>query len=174
MSGVTGDLQSATGLAAFMIGAYGMGDSLFSYLALSPGIQPDGALREPVERLISEEYRKVKKLIESNKEAVIAIAEALILRNELTDIDVDEILARKEAEHPFVNPNKLEERPTLGFSMPRALPEPANGRRNGKAPHRPAIEPVIIPTAARPTAEPPAPSAELGPEAESGDTSETA
>jgi hypothetical protein len=42
-------------------------------------------------------------MIEQNREAVIAIAEALILRNELTDIDVNDILHRIEATHPFVN-----------------------------------------------------------------------
>ncbi|HEX5690110.1 MAG TPA: AAA family ATPase, partial [Roseiflexaceae bacterium] len=167
MSGVTGDLNSATSLAVYMLGMYGLGDSLFSYAALG-GVQPDGALREPVEKLIAEEYRKVKKLLEENKDAVIAIAEALILRNELTDIDVDEILARVEAEHQFVNPSKRDERPSLGFSAPRALPEATNGRRNGK--HAPrTIEPVIIPTAARPTEPPSSPSAELGEQTDEAD-----
>ena len=42
-------------------------------------------------------------MVDQNRDAVIAIAEALILRNELTDIDVNDILARVEATHPFVN-----------------------------------------------------------------------
>jgi cell division protease FtsH len=163
MSGVTSDLENATAVAAAMLGYFGMGDSLFSYRAWG-GASPDGALRDPVERLIAEEYRKVKRLVESNKNAVIAIAEALILRNELTDIDVDEILARVEAEHPFVNPNKGEDRSSqLGFT-PRALPEPTNGRRhgrhNGKVPAKDP-EPVIVPTSSQPPAEPPSASAEL-------------
>jgi hypothetical protein len=134
-------------------------------------------MREPVERLISEEYRKVKRLIENNKEAVIAIAEALILRNELNDIDVDEILARVEAIHPFTNPNKAEDRPpALGF-VPRALPEPTNGRRNGrrngKSPAK-NPEPVIVPASSQLPAEPPSPSAELrdGPAAEEDERQE--
>jgi ATP-dependent Zn protease len=161
MSGVTGDLQSATGLAAFMIGAYGMEESFYSYLTFGTQAMASGELKPRVERLLDQEYRKVKKLLEENTDAVIAIAEALILRNELTDIDVDEILARIEAEHPFINPAAHEQRPSLGFSAPRALPEPGNGRRNGK--HAPRTnEPVIIPTAARPPVEPPSsPSAEL-------------
>jgi ATP-dependent Zn protease len=166
MSGVTGDLNSATRLAYYMLGYYGMGDSLFSYGALGGNLTYDGALREPMEELINEEYRKVKKLIESNKEAVIAIAEQLILRNELNDIDVDEILARVEAAHPFVNPNKAEGRPpALGF-VPRALQEPTNGRRNsrrngnGKSPAKDP-EPVVVPSSSQPPAEPTSPSAEL-------------
>jgi hypothetical protein len=163
MSGVTSDLASATGTAAYMLGYFGMGDTLFSYGAFG-GIQPDSSMREPVERLISEEYRKIKRLIENNKEAVIAIAEALILRNELTDIDVDEILARVEAAHPFANPNKAEDRPpALGFA-PRALPEASNGRRNGRRNGKVSDkqpEPVIVPTSSRPPAQPPSPAAEL-------------
>ena len=162
MSGVTGDLAGATSLAVGMLGYYGMGESLFSYGAVSSGVQVDGILREPVEKLLAEEYEKVKKLIEANKEAVIAIAEALILRNELTDLDVDEILARVEATHPFVKPNKDMERPTLGFAAPRALPEGLNGRRNGRRNGKlPAKQPdpVIIPAATQPPAETPSASA---------------
>jgi cell division protease FtsH len=99
---------------------------------------------------------------------VIAIAEALILRNDLTDIDVDEILARVEAVHPFVNPNKAEDQPpALGF-VPRALPAPASSRRNGngkgrsngKSPDK-QPEPTVVPTSSQPPAEPTNPSAEL-------------
>jgi ATP-dependent Zn protease len=177
MSGVTGDLASATGTAANMIGAYGMDDSFYSYLAFGSQGMAMGDMKERVERLLDQEYRKVKRLIESNKEAVIAIAEALILRNDLTDIDVDEILARVEAEHPFVNPNKAEDRPpALGFA-PRALPEATNGhrngRRNGKAPAKDP-EPVIVPTSAQPPADLPSPAAELHdePGAEEGERQE--
>jgi ATP-dependent Zn protease len=46
-------------------------------------------MKKQVEAILAEEYRKVKHLLEQNRHAVIAIAEALILRNELTDIDVD-------------------------------------------------------------------------------------
>jgi ATP-dependent Zn protease len=161
MSGVTGDLQSATGLASFMIGAYGMEESFYSYLTFGAQAMASGELKPRVERLLEQEYRKVKHLLESNKDAVIAIAEALILRNELTDIDVDEILARVEANHPFANPNQVKDRPQLGFSAPRALNEPANGRRNGKPPAR-QPSPVIVPVAAQPPAEPPSAAVEPG------------
>jgi cell division protease FtsH len=160
MSGVSGDLKTATEVAAGMLGIYGMGDSLFSYAAFG-NLTPDGALRQPVEALINEEFRKVKKLLENNKEAVIAIAEALILRNELTDIDVDEILARVEADHPFVNPQKaLEDRP-FGLLGTRALPEPTSLRRNGrnnghngngKSPEK--LPEITVPSAAQPPSEP--------------------
>ncbi|HWQ12481.1 MAG TPA: AAA family ATPase [Roseiflexaceae bacterium] len=130
MSGVTSDLQGATGLAALMVGAYGMDNSFYSYLTFGmQGISnPD--IKARVEAILNEQYRLVKSMVEHNKEAVIAIAEALILRNELTDLDVNEILARVEAEHPFQDPRRIEKQP-FGFLGARALPEPATVRRRG-------------------------------------------
>src|SRR5581483_7579440 len=96
-----------------MIGAWGMGESFFSYGAFG-GISPDGEMKAKIEGLLNEQFRQVKQLLDANKEAVTAIAEALILRNELTDIDVNEILARVEAEHPFVSESEIKKQP-FGF-----------------------------------------------------------
>jgi len=174
MSGVYGDLQTATSVAANMLGYYGMGDSLFSYAGWS-GTAGDGILRDAVEKLIAEEYRKVKQLLENNKEGVISIAEALILRNELTDIDVNEILARVEAQHPFVDPHKPEERP-FGLLATRTQPETSivrrNGRQNGTSNgtsnghgsngNGKPIDIITVPLASQaPPSEPSCPSAEL-------------
>jgi cell division protease FtsH len=167
MDGVTGDLRSATGIATYMIGAYGMDDSFYSYLTFGMEGLAAPDVKARVEKILKEQFRQVKRLLENNKESVIAIAEALILRNELTDIDVDEILARVESSNPFINSEKEEARPMLGF-VPRALPAATNGRRNGngrsngngKSPAKDP-EPVIVPASAQPPAEPTAPSAEL-------------
>jgi cell division protease FtsH len=173
MSGVTSDLASATGLAAYMIGAYGMDDSFYSHLAFGgQGMGPD--MKPRVEAILNEQFRHVKKLLEHNKEAVIAIAEALILRNELTDIDVDEILTRVEAEHPFVNPQQaLEDRP-FGLLGARALPEPTSLRRNGrhnghngKSPEK--LPEITVPSAAQPPSGSHSPNAELEPAPEQRD-----
>jgi ATP-dependent Zn protease len=116
MSGVTGDLQQATYQAAMMVGAYGMDESYFSYLLF--GLQglsaPD--IKPRIEAILKTQYNEVKQLIENNREAVIAVAEALILRNELTDIDVKEILDRVEVEHPFTPIGAAKDRPAFGFS----------------------------------------------------------
>jgi ATP-dependent Zn protease len=103
MSGVTGDLISATSIATFMVGAYGMDNTLYSYLAFGQEAMKSPDIKKQVEAILADEFRKVRRMIEQNREAVIAIAEALILRNELTDIDVNDILHRIEATHPFVN-----------------------------------------------------------------------
>jgi cell division protease FtsH len=164
MDGVSGDLRGATAMATYMIAAYGMDDSFYSYLTFGmEGLTaPDVKARAEV--ILKEQFRQVKRLLESNKDAVIAIAEALILRNELTDIDVDEIMARVEATHPFVNPSKVDSRPALGFVTSRALPEAQNGRRNGRRNGKlpaPQPDPVIVPAPVQPSTESPSASAEL-------------
>ena len=151
-----------------MIGAYGMDNSFYSSLAF--GMQSMGPDMKPrIEAILNEQFRSVKKLLENNKEAVIAIAEALILRNELTDIDVNEILARVEAEHPFVNSRQIGEDRPFGLLGTRALPEPMTVRRNGrhngthngngKSPEK--LPEILIPSAVQPPSEPHSPSAEL-------------
>jgi hypothetical protein len=93
-----------------------MDESYFSYLLF--GLQglsaPD--IKPRIEAILKAQYNEVKQLIEQNREAVIAVAEALILRNELTDIDVKEILDRVEAEHPFTPISAAKDRPAFGFS----------------------------------------------------------
>jgi ATP-dependent Zn protease len=144
MSGVTGDLQQATYQAAMIVGAYGMDESYFSYL-LFGGIQglaaPD--IKPRIEVIIKQQFNQVKQLIENNREAVIAVAEALILRNELTDIDVKEILDRVEAEHPFTPIGTPKERAAFGFSsaMKRGAEQSlSRRRREGPPPALPAPE----------------------------------
>jgi cell division protease FtsH len=142
MTGVTSDLQQATMRAALIVGAFGMDNSFISYLPMGIGgvyqaMTGGGEMKSRVDKILNEEYAKVKAMIDANKEAVIAIAEGLILRNELTDIDVNEILARVEAEHPFVNPSQKGEKRPFGFLAAKPLPEaPAMPRRNGR--HQPA------------------------------------
>jgi cell division protease FtsH len=97
---------------------------------------------------------------------VISIAEALILRNELTDIDVNEILARVEAQHPFVDPHKPEARP-FGLLATRPQPETSivrrNGRQNGNgSSNGKPIDVITVPLASQgPPVEPAGPAAEL-------------
>ncbi len=158
MTGVTGDLQQATTRAALLVGAYGMDNSFISYLPLGMNgmlqAMVGGEMRARVDAILSEEYRKVKRLLECNREAVTAIAEALILRNELTDIDVSEILARVEAERPYTDPHGAEARP-FGFLAVRPLPESAmhgrrGGRQPGQLPEPPAVPPPSVPAAQQP------------------------
>jgi len=171
LNGVVSDFRSATGTASWMVGALGMDGSFYSSLVFGMEGVASADMKPRVEKLLNEEYRKVKQLLENNKEGVISIAEALILRNELTDIDVNEILARVEAQHPFVDPHKPEERP-FGLLATRPQSETAmvrrNGRQNGNGSSNGSngygtpIDEITIPLAAPvPPAEPAGPAAEL-------------
>jgi len=172
LNGVVSDFRSATGTASWMIGALGMDGSFYSSLVFGMEGVASPDMKPRVEKLLNEEYRKVKQLLENNKEGVISIAEALILRNELTDIDVNEILARVEAQHPFVDPHKPEERP-FGLLATRSQPDAAivrrNGRQNGNGTgngtnngHGKPGEIITVPLASQaPPIEPAGPSAEL-------------
>lgn len=152
MTGASGDLRQATLRAAFLVGAFGMDNQLFSYMAIggSQGVAQgalSGELKERVETILQEQYRQVRKIIAANGEAVTAIAEALILRSELTDIDIDEILARVEIEHPFCNPNIETQRPQqLGFAAKEELPEPSKPLQQRIRERLPAPTPVVVPT----------------------------
>lgn len=121
-TGVFGDLQQATRAAAIMIGAVGMDESFYSYFTFGPQGLASPEIKPGIERILNEQYAQIKQLLESNREAVIAIAEALILRNELTDLDVKEILDRVEAKYQFVPLVNKNDRPGIGF---------AAGNRNG-------------------------------------------
>jgi ATP-dependent Zn protease len=172
LNGVVSDFRSATGTASWMIGALGMDGSFYSSLVFGMEGVASPDMKPRVEKLLNEEYRKVKQLLANNKEGVISIAEALILRNELTDIDVNEILARVEAQHPFVDPHKPEERP-FGLLATRPQSEASivrrNGRQNGDGTsngsngHGKPGEIITVPLASQaPPAESAGPSAELG------------
>jgi cell division protease FtsH len=89
LNGVAGDFMTATRLAALYIGAFGMDGTLSSYLPLGdPKALP--GLSERVEKLLQEQFKAVKKLLQDHSEALIAVAEALIERDELVS---DEIIA---------------------------------------------------------------------------------
>lgn len=147
MSGVTSDLQQATMRAAYMVGAFGMDEQLFSYLVLGQqGMSQamvSGELKQRIEAILQAQYRIVRHVIASNREAVTAIAEALILRNELTDIDIHEILRRVEVEHPF-QPAAIAERAGFGFNNPRSLPAPTAIVRRNRLEDRPLTLPTTV------------------------------
>jgi hypothetical protein len=98
-----------------------------------------GELRLRIEAILKQEYAQVRKLIADNREAVIAIAEALIMRNELTDIDVREILDRVEATHPYTPISAKKERPIFGFGAGRANGNSTLVRRRRDVPPPPVL-----------------------------------
>jgi ATP-dependent Zn protease len=111
-AGVAMDMYQTTSLATRIVGQWAMDGSFYS-IAVS-GSTPD--IKPRVERILDEQYRRARAILEANKEAVIAIAEALVLRNELTDLDVNEILERVEMQHPYLTHNGAKERTAFGFA----------------------------------------------------------
>lgn len=91
LNGVTSDLRQATEMAGAYLGIVGMGDELFSWLAL--GSRADGlrALRPKINELLKDQMLQAKKLVREHADFVHAIAEELLKRGDLTGEEIDQI-----------------------------------------------------------------------------------
>jgi len=86
-----GDLPSANNVAR-MIVMFGY-DNSFYFL---PGAPPDAEQKKRIERVLQEEYKKVKRLLTEHSDVVAAIAQELLVRHELTDYEVLDVIQRFE------------------------------------------------------------------------------
>lgn len=104
LNGVTADLKQATQLAGAYLGAVGMGDELFSWLAV--GSQADGfkALRSEINKLLKEEMAKVKALVLKHADFVHAIAENLLKLGDLTGEEIEIIFEQLYGQSKLVLP----------------------------------------------------------------------
>jgi ATP-dependent Zn protease len=95
MAGASGDLANATRIAQVMINYLGMNGSLMSAGGMGNGSPfggpPVGNPRD-IERLLDQNFKRVKMLMEDNREAVIAVAEALIERHALMGDEIYELV----------------------------------------------------------------------------------
>jgi ATP-dependent Zn protease len=100
LNGVGGDLASATRMALYYVTAWGMDGKFFSAAAtLEPEtIYTDPDVREKVEALLQRAYRDVYALVDRNRAATEAIAEALIQREDLDSDEIEELI--RNAERP--------------------------------------------------------------------------
>ena len=99
-TGPASDLGGATTLAAQMVGSFGMAGSLVSFDAIAEGpigsknlvgrvlSDPDGKAR--VEEILETQRERVTKLLEENRDIVIALRDALIARDELVGEEIAE------------------------------------------------------------------------------------
>jgi len=102
LNGVTADFASATQLAANYIGAYGMDGTISSYLAFGGGLNGASPLSLPglaerTEALLQSQFKAVKKLFQEHNEAVMAVAEALIEREELIADEIKQLIDEADA-----------------------------------------------------------------------------
>ncbi len=100
-TGPAGDLAHATQLAAEMIGSLGLGDSLISYRAVGESPFDSGLVgrvlgnpetKAAVDRLLNEQKRAVRTLLEPNQHLVISLRDALLERDELIGDQIIEVL----------------------------------------------------------------------------------
>jgi cell division protease FtsH len=94
-TGMGGDLPAASRMAAYYLGMCGMGGTLYAPMAFGQ-FAPDQELKHQIERLLDEQYKKIRLLLEANRETVAAIAEALLVREELDGEEVLEIVREAE------------------------------------------------------------------------------
>ena len=114
-SGVSGDLESATAVASFMEGYWGMGHTVSSYSTArrlevgSPGGGRGGpqkgestekvlraALADRIEDQLAELLDRAELLLKENRTAVLAIAHALETHKTLTGEDVEAVVEGRE------------------------------------------------------------------------------
>jgi cell division protease FtsH len=102
LNGVTSDFATATQLAALYIGAFGMDGTIASYLGFSDGLMGASPrslpkMEERVEALLQSQLKAVRQLLMEHREALIALAEALIERDELVAEEIKELIAAADA-----------------------------------------------------------------------------
>jgi cell division protease FtsH len=102
LNGVTGDLQNATTLAAAYVGAYGMDGSLISFAAFASPINGASPISVPklierTEAVLQSQMKAVKRLLQEHSEALIAVAEALIERDELVADEIKQLIDEADA-----------------------------------------------------------------------------
>ncbi|QSO47388.1 AAA family ATPase [Alicyclobacillus mengziensis] len=94
LNGVTSDLQQATEIAGAYLGMVGMGDELFSWLAIGSRIDGLKALRPKINELLKDQLLQVKQLLIEHAAFVDAIAAQLLKQGDLTGEEVERIYVR--------------------------------------------------------------------------------
>ncbi|HLH61395.1 MAG TPA: AAA family ATPase [Ktedonobacteraceae bacterium] len=103
LSGVTGDLASATQLAAQYVGMFGMDGTFTSAIAFA-GTPLEKVVAVPkagerVEAILQSQFKAVKRLFQQHSEAVMAVAETLIERDELVAEEIKQLIDEADARH---------------------------------------------------------------------------
>ena len=105
-AGPGGDLVHATGIAAQMVGALGMTDSLVSFMAMEEGLNErnvvakvlsDADGRARTDRLLKEAKLAVKEQLDLHRPLVEALRDDLLEREELIGAEILEVLTEAEA-----------------------------------------------------------------------------
>ena len=106
-SGVAGDLQAATELAAQMVGSFGMAGSLISLDAAAGGmgvnvvskVLSDDTSRATLEGILDSARDHVRAQLSDHQYLVEALRDALLEREELIGVEITDVLVDAQAEH---------------------------------------------------------------------------
>lgn len=113
LNGVTSDLQQATNMAGAYLGAVGMGEELFSFLAAGSHQEALKTLRPKINELLRDQMQQVKKLVRDHAEFVHIIAEDLLKQGDLTGEEIEgiylSIYGRTRPEPPKVTTHAVKE-----------------------------------------------------------------
>lgn len=130
-TGPAGDLLYATQVAAQMVGAAGMTDTLVSYAAVQNSgfsdtnlvgrVLGDSEGRRRVEEMLQRQKVVVRGLLEANQHLVAALRDALLERHELIGTEITDVLERAAATGP--RPEPIGER-TIDLRSGRAAAAP--------------------------------------------------
>jgi ATP-dependent Zn protease len=106
-TGPSSDLAMATRVAAQMVGAFGMANSLVSFEAVEAGpintgivgrVLADEEGRAAVERMLNQAKSDVRTLLDENRHLVVGLRDALVEREELVGDEILEVLERAAAQ----------------------------------------------------------------------------
>lgn len=127
LNGVTADFAGATQLASRYVGLYGMDGTLSSYLGYAnpvSGMNPLSIpkLAERTEAVLQSQFKAVKHLFQEHREAVMAVAEALIERDELVAEEIKHLIDEADA-------RRVSKTVLADFEI---VPSNGNGHTNGK------------------------------------------
>jgi cell division protease FtsH len=161
-SGVSGDMRSATAVAAYMEGVWGMGDELVSYAVsqtemgqpVNPAASALRARHEAVNQRLEHLYQRAWDLLDEHREKVLALAAVLEERKTISGDDVSEImgsppgfrLAREPKGWQLVDEDAAEERRRIAMASITGTADSAepNGHPNG---HSAVVDPADDPAA---------------------------
>ena len=103
-TGPASDLAYATGLAAQMVGSFGMAGSLISYEAIAQGavsqtnlvakVLGDGDGKQRVEDILESQRVRVREVLEENQDVHAALRDALIERDELVRDEISSVIEK--------------------------------------------------------------------------------
>jgi len=107
-TGPASDLAHATGLAAQMVGSFGMAGSLISFDAVAEGaisrtnlvakVLADADAKQRVEDILEAQRARVREVLEENRDVHAALRDALIARDELVRDEIIEVIEKTLAD----------------------------------------------------------------------------